>query len=157
MRWLGSILMLFLLVACSDDNGSNQPQDSQLRLSSVTRGDESSTPAYLAEGNIKVFITMRDADNPALTGSFDKNSTQTIWYSYNLDIKENTQYYIYGYMPNTEAVTGSIAKPAGGDYSAGADLTLSGLPVFTDEDYRVIIGVQRVTDGETFTPATEGH
>ena len=152
MRWLGSILMLFLLVACSDDNGSNQPQDSQLRLSSVTRGDESSTPAYLAEGNIKVFITMRDADNPALTGSFDKNSTQTIWNSNNLDIKENTQYYIYGYMPNTEAVTGSIAKPAGGDYSAGADLTLSGLPVFTDEDYRVIIGVQRVTDGETFTP-----
>lgn len=157
MRWLGSILMLFLLVACSDDNGSNQPQDSQLRLSSVTRGDESSTPAYLAEGNIKVFITMRDADNPALTGSFDKNSTQTIWNSNNLDIKENTQYYIYGYMPNTEAVTGSIAKPAGGDYSAGADLTLSGLPVFTDEDYRVIIGVQRVTDSETFTPATEGH
>ena len=157
MRWLGSILMLFLLVACSDDNGSNQPQDSQLRLSSVTRGDESSTPAYLAEGNIKVFITMRDADNPALTGSFDKNSTQTIWNSNNLDIKENTQYYIYGYMPNTEAVTGSIAKPAGGDYSAGADLTLSGLPVFTNKDYRVIIGVQRVTDSETFTPATEGH
>lgn len=157
MRWLGSILMLFLLVACSDDNGSNQPQDSQLRLSSVTRGDESSTPAYLAEGNIKVFITMRDADNPALTGSFDKNSTQTTWNSNNLDIKENTQYYIYGYMPNTEAVTGSIAKPAGGDYSAGADLTLSGLPVLTDEDYRVIIGVQRVTDSETFTPATEGH
>ena len=157
MRWLGSILMLFLLVACSDDNGSNQPQDSQLRLSSVTRGDESSTPAYLAEGNIKVFITMRDADNPALTGSFDKNSTQTIWNSNNLDIKENTQYYIYGFMPNTEAVTGSIAKPAGGDYSAGADLTLSGLPVFTNKDYRVIIGVQRVTDSETFTPATEGH
>jgi len=157
VRWLGSILMLLLLVACSDDNGSDQPQDSQLRLSSVTRGGESATPAYLAEGNIKVFITTKDADNPVLTGSFDKNNTQAIWNSNNLTIKENTQYYIYGYMPNTEAVNGSIAKPVGGDYSTGAELTLSGLPVFTDEDYRVIIGVQRVTDSETFTPATEGH
>lgn len=158
VRWLGSMLMLLQVVACADDsdnsNINDEPQGSQLRLSSATREGSNTN---VTEGNIKVFITMRDADNPALTGSFDKNSTQTIWNSNNLDIKENTQYYIYGYMPNTEAVTASIAQPAGSDYSAGAELKLSGLPVFADEDYRVIIGVQRVTDGETFTPATEGH
>lgn len=158
VRWLGSMLMLLQLVACADDsdngNVKDEPQGSQLRLSSATREGEGSNSS-VTEGDIKVFVTTKEAQ--AYEGSFNKNSTEAIWNSNNLAIKENTQYYIYGYMPNTEAVTGSIAKPAGGDYSAGAELTLSGLPVFADEDYRVIIGVQRVTDGETFTPATEGH
>ena len=158
VRWLGSMLMLLQLVACADDsdngNVKDEPQGSQLRLSSATREGEGSNSS-VTEGDINVFVTTKDAQ--AYEGSFNKNSTEAIWNSNNLAIKENTQYYIYGYMPNTEAVTGSIAKPAGGDYSAGAELTLSGLPVFADEDYRVIIGVQRVTDGETFTPATEGH
>ena len=158
VRWLGSMLMLLQVVACADDsdngNVKDEPQGSQLRLSSATREGEGST-TNVTEGDIRVFVTTKDA--LAYEGSFNKNSTEAIWNSNNLAIKENTQYYIYGFMPNTEAVTGSIAKPAGGDYSAGADLTLSGLPVFTDEDYRVIIGVQRVTDSETFTPATEGH
>jgi hypothetical protein len=158
VRWLGSMLMLLQVVACADDsdngNVKDEPQGSQLRLSSATREGEGSNPS-VTEGDIKVFVTTKDAQ--AYEGSFNKNSTEAIWNSNNLDIKENTQYYIYGFMPNTEAVTGSIAKPAGGDYSAGADLTLSGMPVFTNEDYRVIIGVQRVTDNVTFTPATEGH
>lgn len=158
VRWLGSMLMLLQLVACADDSDSgnvkDEPQGSQLRLSSATREGEGSNSS-VTEGDIKVFVTTKDAQ--AYEGSFNKNSTEAIWNSNNLAIKENTQYYIYGFMPNTEAVTGSIAKPAGGDYSAGAELKLSGLPVFADEDYRVIIGVQRVTDGETFTPATEGH
>lgn len=158
VRWLGSMLMLLQLVACADDsdngNVKDEPQGSQLRLSSATREGEGSNSS-VTEGDIKVFVTTKEAQ--AYEGSFNKNSTEAIWNSNNLAIKENTQYYIYGFMPNTEAVTGSIAKPAGGDYSAGANLTLSGLPVFTDEDYRVIIGVQRVTDSETFTPATEGH
>lgn len=158
VRWLGSMLMLLLVVACADDSDSgnvkDEPQGSQLRLSSATREGEGSNSS-VTEGDIKVFVTTKEAQ--AYEGSFNKNSTEAIWNSNNLAIKENTQYYIYGYMPNTEAVTASIARPAGGDYSAGAELTLSGLPVFADEDYRVIIGVQRVTDGETFTPATEGH
>lgn len=161
VRWLGSMLMLLLVVACADDsdkgNVKDEPQGSQLRLSSATREGEGSNSS-VTEGDIKVFVTTKEAQ--AYEGSFNKNSTDAIWNSNNLAIKENTQYYIYGFMPNTEAVNArnaSIAKPAGGDYSAGADLTLSGLHVFTDEDYRVIIGVQRVTDNVTFTPATEGH
>lgn len=160
VRWLGCMLMLVLVVACADDsdngNVKDEPQGSQLRLSSATREGEGSNSS-VTKGDIKVFVTTKDAQ--AYEGSFNKNSTDAIWNSNNLAIKENTQYYIYGFMPNTGTVTitSSIAKPAGGDYSAGADLTLSGLPVFTDEDYRVIIGVQRVTDSETFTPATEGH
>ncbi len=163
VRWLGSMLMLLLVVACADDsdnsNVKDEPQGSQLRLSSATREGEGSTSG-VTEGDIRVFVTTKDAIVPDFKGSFNKDNTQTIWNSNNLAIKENTQYYIYGYMPNKETVNGissSIAKPAGGDYSAGAELTLSGMPVFTDEDYRVIIGVQRVTDNVTFTPATEGH
>ena len=152
------MLMLVLVVACADDsdnsNVNDEPQGSQLRLSSATREGSNTN---VIEGDIRVFVTRKDVETPDFTGSFNKISTAAIWNSNNLAIKENTQYYIYGYMPNTEAVTASIARPAGCDYSAGAELTLSGLPVFADEDYRVIIGVQRVTDGETFTPATEGH
>lgn len=158
VRWLGSMLMLLLVVACADDsdngNVKDEPQGSQLRLSSATREGSNTN---VTEGDIRVFVTRKDVETPDFTGSFNKISTAAKWNSNNLAIKENTQYYIYGYMPNTEAVTASIAQPAGSDYSAGAELKLSGLPVFADEDYRVIIGVQRVTDGETFTPATEGH
>lgn len=158
VRWLVSILMLLLVVACADDsdngNVKDEPQGSQLRLSSATREGEGSNSS-VTEGDIRAYVTTKDV--LAYEGSFNKNSTDAIWNSNNLAIKENTQYYIYGFMPNTGTVTSSIAEPAGGDYSAGAELTLSGMPVFTDEDYRVIIGVQRVTDNVTFTPATEGH
>lgn len=158
VRWLGSMLMLLQVVACADDsdngNVKDEPQGSQLRLSSATREGEGSN-LNVTEGNIKVFVTTKDA--LAYEGSFNKNSTETIWNSNNLAIQENTQYYIYGFMPNTGTVTSSIDKPGGSDFSGGADLTLTGMPVFTDEDYRVIIGVQRVTDHVTFTPATEGH
>ena len=158
VRWLGSMLMLLQVVACADDsdngNVKDEPQGSQLRLSSATREGEGSNSS-VTEGDIRAYVTTKDV--LAYEGSFNKNSTDAIWNSNNLAIKENTQYYIYGFMPNTGTVTSSIAEPAGGDYSAGAELTLSGMPVFTDEDYRVIIGVQRVTDNVTFTPATEGH
>lgn len=162
-RWLlGSMPMLLLmvcmlmLVACSDndDYGSNELQSNQLRLSSATREGEATTPAYLTEGNIKVFVT--NNDDVVLEGSFSKNSSDAIWNSSNLAIKENTQYYLYGYMPNT--LTSTFDKPdGGGDFSGGANLTLSDLPVFTDKDFRVVVSVQRVTDDATFTTATEGR
>ena len=143
---------LLLPVACSDndDYGSDEPQSNQLRLSSATREGETTG---LTKGNIKVFVTSNDA--VAFEGSFSKNSSDAIWNSSNLKIKEHTQYYIYGYMPNT--VSSEIAMPdGGGDFSNGAKLTLSNLPVFSTEDIRVIVGVQRVTDNSTFTTATEG-
>ena len=166
-RWLlGSMQMLLLMIsmlmlaACADDsdndNGSgsgiDEPQTNQLRLSSATREGETAAPDYLSEGNIKVYVTSKDA--VAFEGSFSKNSSDALWNSTNLKIKEDTQYYLYGYMPNT--VSGEIAKPDGADYSDGATLTLTGLPVFSDEDFRVIVGVQRVTDIADLTAATEG-
>ena len=153
-RWLlGSMLMLLLmvsmlmLVACSEE--TDEPQSSQLRLSSATREGEATG---LTEGNIKVYVTSNDA--VAFEGSFSKYNTDAIWNSSNLKIKEHTQYYIYGYMPYS--MSGTIAKPEDGDFSDGATLTLSNLPVFSDEDVRLIVGVQRVTDAVTTTTATEG-
>lgn len=163
VQWLwGSLMMgsLLLPMACAEDNdnvhvsGSDEPQSNQLRLSSATREGEATTPAYLTEGNIKVFVTNKD--DVVLEGSFSKNSTDAIWNSSNLAIKENTQYYLYGYMPSM--LPSTFGKPdGGGDFSGGAKLTLSDLPVFTDEDFRVIVSVQRVTDDATFTTATEGR
>lgn len=160
MQMLLLMVSMLMLVACADDDDNvsggaiDEPQSNQLRLSSATREGETTTPAYLAEGNIKVYVTVTSKDEPIFTGLFSKNSSDAIWNSSNLAIKENTQYYLYGYMPNT--VSGTLVKPVGGDFSGGATLTLSDLPVFSDEDIRVIVGVQRVTDNSTFTAATEG-
>ena len=99
VRWLGSMLMLLQLVACADDsdngNVKDEPQGSQLRLSSATREGEGSNSS-VTEGDIRVFVTTKDAIVPDFKGSFNKDNTQTIWNSNNLAIKENTQYYIYG-------------------------------------------------------------
>lgn len=148
MLMLLLMVSMLMLVACSEE--TDEPQSSQLRLSSVTREGEATG---LTEGNIKMFVT--DKDEVAFEGSFSKNSSDAIWNSSNLKIKENTQYYLYGYMANT--VSSEISKPdGGGDFSNGAKLTLSNLPVFSGEDIRVIVGVQRVTDDATTTTAIEG-
>ncbi len=67
-----------------------------------------------------------------------------------ITVKEETQYYLYGYMPSS--VTGSVsADDLNDDYSKGVDLTLSNLPAITTDDIGVLVGVQRV--GSTTTEA----
>lgn len=139
-------------MACAEDD-ANESQGN-LQLSSVTRADEP-TPEEVSEGNIRMFVTTA---NTSTSGSFSKSSTDP-WTNSGVSVKENTQYYFYGYMPYNDAVVSnasSVAKPADGDFSNGVDMTLSGLPVFTNEDICVIVGVKRVED-ESTTIATKGE
>lgn len=149
-QWLWGCLLtgcLLLFVACADDD-VEEPQGGTLRLSSVTRQGET-TPEVVTEGAIRLFIAT--ADNYT-SGSF--NGSNSVWTNSGANVKENTQYYIYGYMPHDNDVvssTSSIAKPAGGDYSDGAVMTLSGLPVLTSDDICVVVGV-----GDASAPAAQG-
>ena len=156
-QWLWGCLLtgcLLLFVACADDD-VEEPQGGTLRLSSVTRQGETS-PEVVTEGTVRLFIATADNySSGSFSGAVDQTDpTKTIWTNSGANVKENTQYYIYGYMPhdnNVVSSTSSIAKPAGGDYSDGAIMTLSGLPVLTSEDICVIVGV-----GDASATATQG-
>ena len=150
-QWLWGCLLtgfILLFVACADDD-TEEPQGGTLRLSSVTRQGET-TPEVVTEGAIRLFIATADNyTSGSFNGAVDQTDpTKTIWTNHGAVVKENTQYYIYGYMPHDNSVvsnTSSIAKPAGGDYSDGAIMTLSGLSVLTSEDICVIVGVGDAT------------
>ena len=164
-QWLWSSLMvvgLLLLVACADDS-SDEQQDNCLRLASVTRADDD--PIRLNEGHIKIFVTAKGIQ--PIDYPYENNGSG--WGDAGASIIENTQYFIYGYMPNdgTVVTTGSSLSATdselGGDYAKGANLTLGGLPIFTTEDICIIVGVKRVTskitteDPAAEEPAIEGN
>ncbi len=154
--WLGSLLMLLLTVACASDSETDlRQQGSQLRLAGVTRADGDAE--RINEGNIRLFIAKAGTDNPA-SGSFTNNDAKDGWVNQGLSVDENTQYYMYGFMPaklgNADIACGISA--ADGDYAKGANLTFTGLPVFTDQDICVVVGVRRVTGSTDKTKADEG-
>ena len=153
-EWLLCSLLLsglLLFVACSQDSGSDQPQTGNLRLSSVTRAsNERLTPS---DGS-SIYLFVTTPDNVFSQGTF---TYSTSWTNTGIKVGEHTQYYIYGYMPKNDTYISSIAQPDGSDYSTGADLTLSNLPVFTSEDICVTVGVRRITEDTDYTAATEGN
>lgn len=170
VRWLWNCLMLMgllVLVACSEDNSDDiTPQTDNLRLLSVTRANSPLVPD--ANSKIRLFITTENATTG--DGGFNWNTGENKWDNDAAFVKENTQYYFYGYSPNDNSVvdknnSGISATSAdiNGDYSKGADLTMSGLPVFTNQDILVIVGVQKAIVNADHTvdvphvPATQGN
>ncbi|MBO7046674.1 MAG: hypothetical protein J6W38_10060 [Prevotella sp.] len=150
VRWLWSSLMLMgllMLVSCTEDSSNDVPQRVSLHLLSVTRTGDGHN--HLQEGKIRLFITT-DNSTTSQSGSFDWTTTWEKDADNPVSIKENTQYYIYGYWPNDNSIVSSssgitaTSSDLNGDYSKGADLTMSGLPVFSNEDILVIVGVQKV-------------
>ncbi len=149
-RIWGSLLgvgLLLMLAACSDDPETEQLQGGQVRLLSVTR--DGSEPADVVENDIKLFImTVNQMYN---SGTFSYRDSK--WLNNGLAVKENTQYYMYGYMPaklgdSEISCNISATDQDNPDYSKGADLKFTDLPVFTDQDICVTVGVRRVT-GDT--------
>lgn len=142
--------MALLLVGCQNDAGDDVVSEgTPLRPSSVTRAGSHNA---LTSGSIQLYVMAPDA--PFSAGYFSYNNTDHLWANSGVRVKENTQYYIYGYMPHS--YTGSIDKLSIGDYSAGAKLTISDLPLVTEQDICAVVGVQRFT-AATETSATEGN
>ena len=155
--WLSSTLMLLLLmmVSCSQDSsndGIDEPQNNLLRLSSVTRSNRAFTPS---EGNsIKMYVMTQNAQFS--TGTF---TYSTGWTNNNVSVKEHEQYYMYGFMPagSYDSSISATATELNNDYSRGADLTISGLPIFTSKDICAIVGVQRISATSEAADIVEGN
>lgn len=153
-RWLWSCLIAgsLLLTGCSDRYEEEpqplpvpQPEEGDmLELRAITRTDGAYQISTAAQ-KIQVYLaTIDKTAEPAGTyscasGSFQSDAIGN-WQS-DLSVKEETPYYMYGYMPGTISATQSAPD---GDYSKGVDLTLSDLPAITLDDISVLVGVQRV-------------
>ena len=159
-RWLCSCLVvggLLLLSGCSGgSSGDDVPpsEQSYLQLGAVTRtagAFEINDPAT----NIKLFLATQTSLLQPVEGSTYSYSTDH-WSSLTpFSVKENTQYYLYGYMPASLSATPSAPE---GDYSKGMNLTLSNLPAITTDDICVLVGVQRVGANSTSSQSvTEGQ
>lgn len=154
--WLSGMLMLLVLmmVSCSQDSSSdpvNEPQGSPLRLSSVRRASTSFTPSN--GSSIKMYVMTQNAQFSEGTFNFT-----TSWSNNNVSVKEHEQYYMYGFMPGDyDSSISAASSDLNGDYSKGADLTISGLPIFTSKDICAIVGVGRVSSGADATEAEEGN
>lgn len=156
--WLSSMLMLFLMLlvaACSEDVDTadhlDAPEGSPLHLSSVTRASTFNP----VEGNsIKMYVMTKDALYSDGTFNFT-----TSWANSNIRVKEHEQYYMYGFMPagSYSSSISATATELNGDYSRGADLTISGLPIFTRKDFCAIVGVQRISATSEATNIVEGN
>ena len=152
-RWTGSMLVLLLMVsmlmvvACSEE--TDEPQGSTLQLSSVTRA---SIFTPVEGSNIKMYVMAKDAQYS------EGNFSGATWTNSNVKVKEHEQYYLYGFMPGSYGSSiSATASDLSGDYSKGADLTINGLPIFTDRDICAIVGVGRVTSSGDETIAMEGN
>lgn len=157
VRWMcGSLMVvwLLLLVACSNDSASDcneTPQGNLLHLSSVTR----TTTEYIPENgnNIMMYVMTQNAQYSA--GSFSYTNS---WSNSDIRVKEHEQFYMYGYMPGTyESSISAEASDLNGDYSKGADLTITDLPIFTPKDIYAIVGVQRISATSETKDIFEGN
>ena len=161
-RWLWSCLVaggLLLLSGCSGSSGDDLPQSKQssLQLGAVTRTNgaikipNETNPA----SSIKLFLATQTALLEPVTGSTYAYSNGQ-WSSLSpFIVKEETPYYLYGYMPSSISAAQSALDA---DYSKGIDLTLSNLPAITFDDICVLVGVQRVEALSSETPTvTEGQ
>ena len=167
-RWLWSCLIaggLLLLSGCSGSSEDDQQQFDILQLRAVTRTEgafkipNEETPA----SNIRLFLatlspTNEDPNHYSMVEGTCSYSDQ--WSSSSsLKVKEETPYYLYGYMPSS--ISASQSAPEGNDYSKGINLTLSNLPAITSDDICVLVGVQRVetksTEPTELPTITEGQ
>ena len=151
-RWLWGCLLAggLLLSGCGEkqeDVPQPEPeQGSPLMLRTLTRTDGATL-----FGKIRTYLT--DATSVVeANGLFEY--TGAFWNS-NLSVKEERQYYLYGYMPSS--LGGTFAVPASGKYSDGVDLTFSNLSDISSDDPCVVVGVQRVDSESAPAEVIEGH
>lgn len=154
-RWLWSCLIaggLLLLAGCAGDDAATleqQPEQEHghpLQLGAVTRTDGATS--YTGSQDIRIYLT-----NALGMVKEDGEFSASGWTS-DINVKEETQYYIYGYMPSSISAAPSV--PEGG-YSNGIDLTFSSLPTITTNDICIVVGVQRVTSATSTANVTEGN
>ena len=167
--WLWSCLVaggLMLLSGCSGSSGDDVPpsEQSSLQLGAVTRTNgaikipNDANPA----SSIQLFLATLTPtnENPNLYTMVERTYAYSNgqWSSNTpFIVKEETPYYLYGYMSSSSSISATQSAPDG-DYSKGIDLLFTGLPAITFDDICVLVGVQRVEALSSETPTvTEGQ
>ena len=141
--------LIVLLTACSEGDVIAENHGSSLHISSVSRVSGDIT--HVTEGSIKLYVMTEDE-------KFSEGTFSTGWTNdhNSVHVDENTQYYIYGFMPSDIAKNKTISKPSNGEsYASGADVVLEGLPMFPNDDICVVVGVQKVDATQTVEAYTE--
>lgn len=108
------------------------------------------TPEHTTIG---VFMTpeRHDATQDFIYMGYDPNTgLPTNKWKSSIAIKDQQQYYIYGFMPKEEAEN-AVITPLYGDYVNGATLKIVGLNAVTGADMCVIVGVKQ------WGPSTPGE
>jgi hypothetical protein len=142
---IGSLL---ILTACSEE--SDEPKGEYLHLSAVTRTSSKLTPSE--NTSIKMYVMTQNAQFSE--GTFNYT---TSWVNNNVSVKEHEQYYMYGFMPAGSYGSSISASDLNNDYSRGADLSITGLPIFTSKDICAIVGVQRISATNDAKDIVEGN
>ncbi len=107
--------------------------------------DGKTAPQY---ADIGVFMTP-DRTNPLsdyIYQEVDAETGNSVWKS-TISVIENDPYYMYGFMPRTEAGSASIT-PLNSSYANGATITLNNLNTLTPADVCVVVGARKATDDE---------
>ena len=155
-----------LLSGCSGSSGDDVPpsEQSSLQLGAVTRTNgaikipNDANPA----SSIQLFLATLTPtnENPNLYTMVERTYAYSNgqWSSNTpFIVKEETPYYLYGYMSSSSSISATQSAPDG-DYSKGIDLLFTGLPAITFDDICVLVGVQRVEALSSETPTvTEGQ
>lgn len=93
--------------------------------------------------NIGIYFTRGTSAD--LTGQFIYVASKDEWWT-TIELEQSgvigNTYYLYGYVPFDRSITTTLTPPAGG-FSAGATLTLSGLPTVTPTEVCVVVGVKK--------------
>lgn len=170
-RWLWSCLISggLLLAGCTDRSGEDLPNQGytreeghKLELVAVTRTDGATQIGNADCPDIRAYLTTEtqlvQIENKNY-GTFHYNPSLNGWQS-NITVKEERQYYLYGYMP--AEITGAsvnVAAPTSGKYSDGIKMTMTGLPAITADDICLIVGVEQLNElvSSSTTNVTEGN
>ena len=132
------MVLVGMLMACSDDHDQDAEPKSELHLISCTR---SSVPFTVSDDFSPVGLYLVEAGQATQYARFVYR--QNLWRS-SLIVTNTHPYALYGYAP-VDAVTAALS----GESLTGATLTFSNLPTVSSQDVCFVVGVQDFEDENT--------
>lgn len=151
-----TIATLLLPSACSDDT-ELQPAGGGMQLLSATRSG-STTPLTTDGSSIRLYLTTPSGELTEYDFTYSGSDNSGTWSCPGgVSIREESQYYIYGYMLNNVISKDNVntAAPTGG-YANGIDMTMTGLPAVSDKEICMVVGVQHVAHSSDTKNVEEG-
>ena len=158
-------MLIGLMSSCSSDDGSDADEQ-QWAAGAQIAGVSSYMTGYMANTQTRAWA-IPDGYEPYEGGEqpigvwFTKDSPSTVYEGYlyksgekwRANFKEGANlsaetYYVYGYIPHSAGISGSVTPGSESLYANGATLTLTNVPSVMPNDLCVIIGAKDGKDKE---------